>query len=282
MEKIIVMLSGGLDSRVVVKLMQEKYEVIALYFKFPFSKDNEAVLREFSKKEEFELKVFDGTKGKLLQEYLDVIKKPIYGRGSGINPCIDCRLFMLKKAKEFADKNNIKYIATGEVFKQRPMSQHRKGLEIVESSFKGRLIRPLIDLGIQGRRRIKQIELANKFGIEYPNSSGGCILCEKGSVNRLKFLLKRGLDKNEVKLIKFGRHFNLNGCWIVLGRDQKENDFIEQLDFGEIVKAEDLNVIGPNALVLDKCDKDKINKLIRAYSKGTNPKEKEKFQEYVL
>ncbi|GAI88382.1 unnamed protein product, partial [marine sediment metagenome] len=118
----------------------------------------------------------------LLQEYLKVIKEAKHGRGAGINPCIDCRIFMLKKAKKFADEQKIKFIATGEVIGQRPMSQQKKQIAIIEkeSGLKGRIIRPLIDFhNIQGRSRKPQIALAKKFKIKYPHPAGGCLLCEK-------------------------------------------------------------------------------------------------------
>jgi len=115
-QKVIVMLSGGLDSRLAVKLMQEKgYDVLALHFKLPFGSGccDENCSFNFAQMAGVKLKIFDCTRGKLLKEYLDVVRKPKYGRGSCMNPCIDCRIFMLKKAKKFADKNKINLIVTG-------------------------------------------------------------------------------------------------------------------------------------------------------------------------
>ena len=104
-EKCIVMFSGGLDSRLVLKLMQKKrYAVTALYFKLPFSKNVEKDIRKFCKKQKAKLKVLDYTKGKLLKSYIKMLKKPKYGRGVGFNPCIDCRLFMFQNAKKYANK----------------------------------------------------------------------------------------------------------------------------------------------------------------------------------
>ncbi len=282
MKKAIVMLSGGLDSRLIVKIMQEQgYDVFALYFKLPFSKDVEKEIKEYCKKHNVKLKVFDYCKGKLLDEYVEMIKKPKYGRGTGINPCIDCRAFMLGKAREYADKKKVEIIATGEVLGQRPMSQHQKGLDIVkkESKLEGRLIRPLIEKGIKGRRREEQIKMAEKFKISYPNPGGGCLLCEKEFKKRFMFLINRGLNSEEVKLSNVGRHFILNKCWIVIGRDEKENKIIEKLKTGEKIIPE---IPGPSAIILDKCDekvKAKVIKLIQAYSKGGDRK---KFEKYKL
>jgi tRNA-specific 2-thiouridylase len=279
--KIAVMFSGGLDSRLVLKLMSEKSEVIALYFKLPFSKDNEKEIKEFCKKHNIKLKIFDYSKGKLLKEYIKMIKTPLHGRGAGINPCIDCRLFMLKKAKEYADKHGIDKIATGEVIGQRPMSQHKKGLDIVEkeSGLNERLIRPLMDLGIQGRKRDKQIALAEKFNIDYPNPAGGCLLCESALKKRFTFLIKRGLREEEIKLANVGRHFIIDKCWIVLGRDENENNIIEKMKNGIIVMPEK---IGPSAVILDKCSEktiEKVKELIKAYSKHGDRK---KFERYLI
>jgi hypothetical protein len=248
------------------------------------------------------MKIFDCSKGELLQEYLDVIKKPIYGRGSGINPCVDCRVFMFKKAKEYADQEGIDIVVTGEVLGERPMSQMRNKLDLVEkeSGLKGRLLRPLSAklleeteaekkgivkrenlYDIQGRRRDKQMELAEKFNISYPMPGGGCLLCEKGLKNKLKYLLDRGMNEMEIKLINTGRHFNIGG-WVILGKDEKENEILEKIGIGEVITAEELDIIGPSAMMIDKCDKEKVIKLIKAYSKGVDLKEREKFQEYSL
>jgi len=281
-KKAIVLFSGGLDSRLVVKIMQKKgYSVIALYFKLPFSKNLEKNVKNYCKKHKCKLKIFDYTKGKLLNEYLELIKKPKYATGAGVNPCIDCRAFMLNKSRKYADKNKVDIIATGEVLGQRPLSQHKKALDIVEkeTKLKGKLIRPLIEAGIAGRKRELQIKMAKKFRIDYPLPAGGCLLCEKALKNRFKFLIKRGLNSEEIKLSNVGRHFVIDGCWIVLGRDESENKIIEKLKIGKIIIPDK---IGPSAVILDKCDdkvKAKVIKLIQAYSKKGNRK---KFEKYLL
>lgn len=281
-KKCIVLFSGGLDSRLVIKIMQKRgFEVIALFFKFPFGTGccDEGCSFNFSQMQGVRLEVFDCTRGKLLQEYLDIVKKAKHGTGVGVNPCIDCRIFMLKKAKKFADEQGIEIIATGEVLGQRPMSQHKKGLEIIEkeSELGSRLVRPLLEYGIQGRRRDKQIALAKKFKIKYPFPAGGCLLCEKELKKRLKFLLDRGLNEEEIKLIGIGRHFLIDSCWIVLGRNKEENKIIEDIKTGKIIIPE---FKGPSAVVLDKCNNNiqkKVNELIKAYSKKGFLKERKKF-----
>ncbi len=266
-QKAIVMLSGGLDSRLAVKLMQERgFEVIALHFKLPFGTGccDENYSFNFSQLVGIKLKIFDCTKGDLLKEYLDIIRKPKYGRGACMNPCIDCRIFMLKKAREFADRHNIKYIATGEVLDERPMSQNAKAMKIVEkeSGLNERLMRPLCDIGIRGRSRKKQIALAKKFKISYPNPGGGCLLCEKELKERIKSLLeKKNVDEQDVRLINIGRHFEKSK--IILGKNKKENEILEKMKGIKIIPKQP----GPTALIEDKKFIEKAKKLIQKYSK---------------
>jgi len=276
------MLSGGLDSRLAVKIMQEKgFGVTALFFKLPFGTGccNENCSFNFSQMQGVELKIFDCTCGKLLKEYLDVIKNPKYGRGAGVNPCVDCRIFMFSKTKEFADAEGIEFIATGEVEGQRPMSQMKKSLKLIEekSGLGKRLLRPLSELGVIGRRRDKQMALAKKFKINFPHPAGGCVLCEKELKKRFEFLLRRGISEEELKFVNIGRHFVIEGCWVVIGRDEKENKILE---LGKEVIVPDFPA--PSALMLDKCDKQKVNKLIEAYSKKGSLKERKKFEEFKI
>lgn len=283
-EKCLLMFSGGLDSRLVVKIMQEKcFSITAVYFKLPFGGSSEKEVKDFIKENEIKLKVFDCTKGKLLQEYLEVIKEAKHGTGSGVNPCVDCRLFMFNKIKGFADSENIKYIFTGEVAGQRPMSQKKKQIKLIEkeSGLSGRIIRPLIDLGIEGRQRKKQIALAEKFKIKYPSPAGGCLLCERYLKCRFEFLLKRGLNEMEVKLVNVGRHFLINGSWVILGRNENENKILESADVGKLIIPD---FIGPSALIFEYKDDSeaKIRELIKAYSKKGNSKDKRLFDNFKI
>ena len=285
MEKCLVMFSGGLDSRLAIKIMQEKgFEVSTLFFNLPFGTGccNKACSFNFSQVQDIKLNVIDCSKGKLLKEYLDVIKKAKHGRGAGVNSCIDCRIFMFKKAKEFADKNKIKGVVTGEVVGQRPMSQQTKQIKLIEeeSGLKGRVIRPLIDLGFHGRRRTEQIKLANKFKIKYPSPGGGCLLCEKELKKRFNFLFNRGIKDDEIKLINLGRHFVIDNKWVVIGRDEKENKIIESFK-GHI----EPNYPAPSAVILNKstkATKEKVEKLILAYSKKCDLKDRNKFEKFKL
>jgi tRNA-specific 2-thiouridylase len=266
-EKCVVMFSGGLDSRLILKIMQKKgHSVTALYFKLPFSKDVEKQIREFCKKQKARLKVLDYTKGRLLKDYLRMVKKPKYGRGAGFNPCIDCRLFMFKQAKKYANKNKIKIIASGEVLGQRPMSQHKKALDITakESRLGKRLIRPLAEEGITGRSRKKQIQMAKKFKITYPGPAGGCLLCEKGLKTRFKSLIRDSMiNEKNLPLISIGRHFINSKRWIVLGRNEKENKIIEKTKGIRVIPKQ----VGPSAWINKKELIEKAERLIKKHSK---------------
>lgn len=282
------MFSGGLDSRLALKIMQkQKYDITAVFFKLPFGTGccNENCSFNFSQIHGVKLIIFDCTKGKLLAEYLKIIEKPRYKRGAGINPCIDCRIFMLRKTKEFADKNKTEIIITGEVLGERPLSQTKNALKLIEkeAGLESRILRPLTDLyGITGRRREKQIELAKKFKINYPTPAGGCLLCEKNLKKRLKFLLERGLNEKEINLIGIGRHFVIDNCWIVIGRNEKENNIIESFDKKKVIIPA---FIGASALILDSCKKEtkeKVKELIRAYSKQGSLEERNKFEKFKL
>ncbi|MFH1823332.1 MAG: hypothetical protein ABH817_01280 [archaeon] len=278
--KAIVLFSGGLDSRLALKIMQEqKIPVLAVNYNFPFGSGccNTDCSFNFTQKQGLKLKVFDCTKGKLFQEYLKVIRNPKFGRGTSMNPCIDCRMFILNHAKKLLKKDD--FIVTGEVLNERPMSQHRKALDIVESTLKGRILRPLsakllpetipekkgiVDrkklYSINGRSRKIQIELAKKFKIDYPTPAGGCLLCEEVFGSRLKQLFKKKkITPEDIDLLKIGRHFGD----IVVGRNHGENLLLRK---HKGRKFELKKEPGPTVL-LQGTDVKKAKQLLLKYSK---------------
>lgn len=287
-KKCIVMFSGGLDSRLAIKIMQERgYDVLALFFNLPFGEGccSHGCSFNFSQMQGVKLVVFDCTKGTLLKEYLKVISQAKHGTGAGVNPCVDCRIFMFSKTKEYADSLGIESIVTGEVAGQRPMSQQKHQIKLIErrSELEGRIIRPLIDRGFSGRRRADQIALAKKFDITYPDPAGGCLLCEKFLKKRLKYILDRGIAEKEMLLVGIGRHFVIDKHWIVIGRDHEENLIIERVgkNYGLIISESP----GPSAIMIDKpTEKLKVlvSKLIEAYSKRGSLKARSKFDKYKL
>jgi len=279
--KALVLLSGGLDSILAVKLLLEQgIAVQAINFRTNFCGPNKArpaaemlgvSLREVSIREEF----------------LEVLKKPKHGYGSGMNPCIDCHALMLKKAGEIMRSEGYDFLATGEVLGERPMSQHKQALDIVarDANVVGYLLRPLsaklleptiaekeglVDreklLDISGRSRKTQMALAERYGIKkYPTPAGGCALTQKGFADRLRELMKHKPDFNseDVNLVAIGRHFWVQGnsldyaldesacadSQIILGRDQEENEILKSVASRNDVLVCPDGFIGPMALV---------------------------------
>lgn len=253
-KRALVFFSGGLDSRVTAKFLEELgFDIVLCSVKLPFfnNKHFEEVL-SFSHENNFPLYIIDVTKGELLKNYLNVIKKPKYGFGVGINPCKDCRIFIFREGKKIADKIHADLIATGEVLAQRPMSQMKNGLIKIDedSGLTGKILRPLSAkllpetiyeingiiereklLKIQGKRRNGQIKMAEKYKINFPEPTGGCLLCEKTCANKLKFLFnyKKDLILEELLLLNKGRMFKNNGI-ILVGRNKDENLFLEEIN----------------------------------------------------
>ncbi|MFW6100321.1 MAG: hypothetical protein ACOC90_02960 [Bacteroidota bacterium] len=233
MKNILVLYSGGLDSRLAVKILKEQgYRLTAVFFKLPFSKEK-PVYDAFLKEESVPLVTFDCTRGRLLRKYLEVLKHPRYKRGAGYNPCLDCKLFMLKELEGYARENDFEAIATGEVPGQRPMSQTSKKMKTLEENTEIKLIRPLAEKDIHGRSRKKQMAMAEAWNISYPSPAGGCLLCEKELAKRFEILITRNLiTESTLSLVNLGRHFcySEENAWFVVGRDKKENEVIETFE----------------------------------------------------
>ena len=246
--KALGMLSGGLDSTLAVKLILEQgIDVEAINFVTPFClcRKGGCGASEAAKTFNIPLKMVSaGT------DYLRMVRNPKFGYGKNLNPCIDCRIFMLKKAKKYARSIGAKFIFTGEVLGQRPMSQHREALSLIEreAGLEGKILRPLSSKllpkteaekkgfvdpkalrNISGRSRKRQIEMTREFNLtNYPCSAGGCLLTDREFANKLRDLFqhKKRITIREVKLLKVGRHFRLGENKIIVGRNQAENDLL--------------------------------------------------------
>jgi len=285
--KALVLFSGGLDSILAALfLKKQKIKVVGITFTSYFFGPEKA--KEAAKKIGIFLKIVDFSK-----EHLKVVKKPKYGYGKSMNPCIDCHILMLKKAKEVMEKENFDFVATGEVLGERPMSQNREALEIVEkeSSLKGYLLRPLsarllpktipeklllVDreklLDIKGRSRKRQIELAKEFKIkEYPTPAGGCLLTDLEFGKRLKKLFEifPGCQGNDIELLKLGRHFWEGKVKIIVGRNEKENEEIKKLIRKGDILIEMKNYPGPTTLIRNYGKRKNLNKIIEKAKKLT-------------
>ncbi len=275
-KKAIALMSGGLDSTVAVKLIVEQgIDVVALNFKSPFclcdgSKSEGCKSHAVAAAEQFDIEIKTLHKG---LDYLDIIKTPKYGYGSAINPCVDCRIFTFKSAKKYMEETGASFIITGEVLGQRPMSQRRDPMFLIEreSGLEGLILRPLsakllpptlpeiegiVDreklLSIQGRSRKEQIKVADDYKIEdYPCASGGCLLTDKNFGKRMSdaFNHKENLGWSDVKLLTMGRHFRLNETVkAVVGRNEDENRRIAALGKKGVILTPN-NFSGPTVYV---------------------------------
>lgn len=270
--KAIGLLSGGLDSTLAVKLMIDQgVDVNVLNFVTPFC----TCTRKGCRHEATRVAELFGVPVKMIssgKEYIEVIKNPKHGYGSNLNPCIDCRIFMFKKAKKYMENIGASFIFTGEVLGQRPMSQHKKAMKTIEqeSGLENLVLRPLsaklldqtipekeewIDrdklLSIQGRRRLSQIELADKLGVkDYPCPAGGCRLTDPQFAKRLKESFEHGEDKiKDIQLLKYGRHFRLNNKnKVIVGRNEEENKIIEKFQNKNDILIEVMGVGSPITL----------------------------------
>ena len=284
--KAITLLSGGLDSTLAAKVMMEQgIELEALNFLTVFCTcmNREETCLASQKAVEnlgIPLKVFN-----VSEEYLSVMKHPKHGYGRNMNPCIDCRIFMLKKTKAYMEELGAAFIITGEVLGQRPMSQRKDAMRLIEkeAGLEGFILRPLsakvlpitvpererwVDreklLKIQGRSRKPQIELAEHYGIrDYPCTAGGCLLTDPGFSKRMKDLMLHNpeFSLNDVHLLKMGRHFRLSHLVkLVVGRNEKENQKIQTFAQENDILLKVVSLPGPLSLLRGKPDEGDIEK----------------------
>ena len=308
------LMSGGLDSQLAVRVLQNAgAEVEAVCFSTPFFDISAA--RTAADALGVKLHVVDFT-----DDEISLIENPPHGFGGAMNPCIDCHALMIRRAGELMSKLGYDFVATGEVQGQRPMSQNKQSLGIVEkcSGLKGRLVRPMsaklleptipelegkLDrerlLDISGRGRERQIALAAEFGIvDYPSPAGGCKLTEEGFCRKLKDLKDHeGLGNRKlVELLLTGRRFRLpGGSSVILGRDKNENEILKELGrthtpgaplrsgrspLPTIISSE---TPGPTALVpvvKSEADLEMARGIVRAWSRGGTGREQ--FKEYQI
>ena len=289
--KAIGMISGGLDSTLALALMLRMgVEVKAVNFYTGFcitetqrrkgGRPDGTVPRNEALRAaadlEVEIEYVDVSGG----EYLDMLVHPKYGYGANANPCVDCRIFMMSRAREIMEREGAAFVFTGEVLGQRPKSQRRDTLRIIEreSGLEGRLMRPLsarlleptlpereglVDrerlLDISGRSRQRQMELARELGVvDWPQPAGGCCYLTDESFARKFFDVldareeagePRRLERDDVVLLSTGRHFRLSPrAKLIVGRSEVENAILVGYAGGR-ARVEARGVLGPVALV---------------------------------
>jgi len=278
MIKAIGLLSGGLDSSLAVKLMMNQgVEVTALNFITPFCTCTRKGCKHEASRiaEKFDIPIKVVVAG---GEYIKMVKNPKHGYGKNMNPCIDCRIFMLKKAKEYMEEIGASFLFTGEVLGQRPMSQRREAMTIIEkeAGLEGLILRPLsaqfleptipekeglVDreklFRIRGRWRKPQMELAEEFGIEdYQCPAGGCRLTDPQFAKRVKEAFEHDEDDiQDMNLLKYGRHFRLpSGVKVIVGRNEEENSIISRFAGERDLLMEVVGFGSPITLLKNSCD----------------------------
>lgn len=235
-------------------VMEQGIKVAGLSFESPFF--GAARARKAAATLGIELRVDDFT-----ATILRLLEHPPHGFGSVMNPCIDCHTAMIRRAGELLPALDCRFVITGEVLNQRPMSQNRRSLDIVakESGMEDLLLRPLcarllaptrperegwIDrerlLDFSGRSRKPQMALAERFGITaYPSPAGGCLLTEPTFCCRVKDILDHGAIGNIAALrrLRMGRHYRLDQTVkLVVGRNREDNEaLLTTVETGDIV-----------------------------------------------
>jgi tRNA-specific 2-thiouridylase len=255
MAKAIALFSGGIDSTLaILTMLKQGVKVEAIIFRTPFGCVDDRSLSSndrFSVAEKFG---FEVRPCNLSDKFIEIVKNPEFGYGRNMNPCVDCRILMLKEARVVMDTTGADFIITGEVIGQRPMSQRRDTFNLIdrEAGVTDYVLRPLsakllkvtvpeskgiirreMLYGFSGRSRKPQIALAEEFGLtDYPSPAGGCLLTEPNYAHRLKDLLTYNPAPGfrDVDLLRIGRHFRFSpSCKIIVGRNKIENEAIESL-----------------------------------------------------
>lgn len=294
--KAVGMFSGGLDSALAIKILQEQgIEAVAFNFSSPFNCFRKGEnTKELAEKLGAKLKVFRSGK-----EYLELIKKPKHGYGKNMNPCIDCRAYIMRKAKEYADGIGAKFIFTGEVAGQRPMSQQKGTMMLIdkEAGLQGKVLRPLSAkllpetdaekeglvkrerlMAIEGRRRVEQIKLAEKLGISGFNYGGsGCKLTDPAYAIRIRDLFEndKNAGENEILLLDYGRHFRLGKAKIIVGRNEEENKAVLRLKNKGDMVLEAEKFVGPTTILTGRKTKKAVGLAARITARYCDSKDAE-------
>ncbi|MFW5426592.1 MAG: tRNA (5-methylaminomethyl-2-thiouridylate)-methyltransferase [Methylophagaceae bacterium] len=266
--KAVALISGGLDSLLAVRVLQEQgieVEGINFYTGFCVEGHTHAIRNHDKDKKKrnnalwaaeqlgIKLHIVD-----VIEEYKDVLLNPKHGYGANMNPCLDCKIFMVSKAVEWVKENRkdgFDFIITGEVIGQRPMSQRKETMPIIsdESGADDILLRPLCAKNLpptkpelegwvdreelydfSGRNRKPQMALAKEFGFtDYASPAGGCcFLTDKNYSDKLVDLWdargSREYEMDDIMLLKVGRHLRPKPEFkLIIARDAGESKYLE-------------------------------------------------------
>jgi tRNA-specific 2-thiouridylase len=295
----IALFSGGLDSALAVLLMlRQNIKVTALTFVTHFGSDlnnrSSSVSTSYRTAEKFGFSVKQIHLG---QKFVDIVVNPKYGRGKNMNVCIDCRILMLREAREFMDMVDGDFVITGEVLGQRPMSQTKDKMNLIlkETGLKGKLLRPLsakllpltepeqsglVDReqleGISGRGRKRQLELATEFDLQdYSSPASGCLLTDAAYSMRLRDLLAHTerVTFDDLNLLKAGRHFRLDkDTKVIVGRNEHDNQLLLSFKQPDHVQLEALNIGSPITLLVGNATDENIKKAAMITARYTSAK----------
>lgn len=317
----VILLSGGLDSTLAARMLADQgISLHAIHFTSPFCtcsrggdghgggcRSQANVVAD-----EMGIPIRTIVKG---QDYVEVIRRPSHGRGSGMNPCIDCRIFTLRKAKEFMESIGASFLVTGEVLGQRPMSQRDDAIRFIEkhAGCADIVLRPLsaqhfeptlperegwVDreklLGITGRSRKEQIALADTLGIvDYACPAGGCLLTDKTFAIKVRDLFDHPgeVTMADLNLLKVGRHFRMkDGRKVVVSQSEAANRRLESLcaafppgrsPFPTVFRSE--GCPGPSVAVFGTAEEPlPVSLLSKIYSRYTKPGTADPFHVVVV
>jgi tRNA-specific 2-thiouridylase len=290
-------ISGGLDSILATRIvMDEGVDVTAIHFATPFfgslpEGGRDALSERMSERYGIRTVSVDIT-----DRYITMLASPQYGYGKNFNPCVDCKILLFSAAREMMKEYGAGFLVTGEVLGQRPMSQRRDTLRVIErdSSTTGLLLRPLSAklfkptipelkgwvrreelFGFSGRSRKPQIELASRLGITgYPSPAGGCCLTDPIQAKRIRrlYAMKEAPQVREVKLIQIGRPFFLGGGAILtIGRNEEENGQINDLAANGDLFVKIVDLPGPLGVIIGRptdLEVARAMSVVAYYSKG--------------
>ena len=260
------LISGGLDSMLAAKIVLDQgIEVEGINFFTGFcveghthairSKDRARAKRNnalwVAEQLGIKLHICD-----VVEEYKEIVLNPKHGYGANLNPCLDCKIFMVEKAlaSDAIESGGFDFVITGEVVGQRPKSQRADTMPIIaaESGARDQLLRPLTALnlpptlperkgwvdrnrlyGFHGRDRKPQMALAAQFGLEdYAQPAGGCCFLTNAKYARKLTDLwqaraQRDYELDDIMLLKVGRHIRPAQYYkLIIGREEGENNFL--------------------------------------------------------
>ncbi len=260
-------------------MQNQGIDVIALHFTSPFFGSGDEATGKYNARRAAAALGVPLVVHHLGEEYLNMLRDPNHGYGKAVNPCVDCHAWMFRVAKGLMAEYGADFVVSGEVLGQRPMSQRKDTLRVVEreSGLIGLLLRPLsarflpptipeqegwVDreklFGITGRSRKVQMHLAKELGMEdYPSPAGGCLLTELSFQGKIRDLFAHNqvMDPLDFRLLRLGRHFRLSPTVkLIVGRNEENNRLLEEAARPGMVYLRWLDGGSPMGVVVGEAD----------------------------